>query len=54
MLHTVSRTRCSRSTVAVDEISPATRMSPVLTKVSQATCAYLSFSRYASRMVSEI
>src|ERR1051325_1399645 len=49
-----SRTSCSRSTQAEVVTSPATMATPVLTRVSQATRACLSWVMMASSTASEI
>ena len=54
MRSTVRRTSASRSTQAEVVISPAMMAQPVLTSVSQATRAFLSFARIASSTASEI
>src|SRR6185312_2969698 len=48
------RVSASMSTHALVVISPATMATPVLTSVSQATCACLSCARIASRTASDI
>src|SRR5215831_9805102 len=50
----VWRMMWGKSVLAVVVISPATIAKPVLTRVSQATRAFLSWVRMASRMESEI
>ncbi len=51
---TVLRTRLGMSTYPSVVISPATKTSPVVTRVSAATRAFLSWAMRASRMASEI
>ncbi len=54
MLWTVSRTMSCISTYVSVVISPKTRISPVVMAVSQATRAFGSWAKIASRMASEI